>query len=241
MLFSRKLLASLLFVPLVACAAQAGDDTGAVKKAFADKFPQREVASVSATPVKGVYEIVLKDRQIVYTDSKVDHMFVGDLVDVKARKSLTEERMNQISRIDWKDLPLELAIKDVRGNGARKLVVFSDPDCPFCKKLEKEGLAGLDNVTIYTFLFPITQLHPDAMSKSEKIWCSKDRLASWHGQMLKGTAPAGAGGCDTPLARLQELGQKLGVTGTPALVFPNGQLVPGAIGKADIEKLLSAR
>ncbi len=236
---SRVALVSAVLGALVACSAQASDDSAAVKKNFIAKFPQREVVAVSPTPVSGIYEVVLPGRQVVYTNKTVSHMFVGDLIDVGAKKSLTEEKVAALSKVDWASLPLNLAIKDVRGNGSRQLAVFSDPDCPFCKKLEREGLAGIDNVTIYTFLLPITQLHPDAMKKSAQIWCAPDRLATWSGFMREDRALPSEAKCATPLAEIQQLGAKLGIQGTPALIFAHGQLVPGAIAKADIERLLN--
>lgn len=236
----RPLALALASFSLLACTAQAADDSDAVKKAFAKQFPERKVLSVAPTSMKGVYEVVMPGRQIVYTDARAEHLLVGELIDVKKRESLTEKRMSQLSKVDWKQLPLEQAIKEVRGQGRRQLAVFSDPDCPFCKKLEAT-LAQLDDVTIYTFLFPLAELHPDAARKSAQIWCANDRAEAWTQFMRKGIAPQGAGDCDTPIAKLQTLGQQLGISGTPALIFPNGQLVPGAIGKEDIEKLLGAR
>lgn len=236
----RPLCLALASLSLLACTAQAADDSEAVKKTFAKQFPERKVLSVSPTSMKGVFEVVMQGRQIVYTDARVEHLLVGELIDVKKRESLTEKRMNALSKVDWKALPLNLAIKEVRGQGSRQLAVFSDPDCPFCKKLEAT-LAQLDDVTIYTFLYPLAELHPDAPRKSAQIWCASDRTEAWTQLMRKNIAPQGAGDCETPIAKLQELGQKLGISGTPALVFTHGQLVPGAIGKADIEKLLSAR
>lgn len=236
----RPLGLALASLALLACTAQAADDGDAVKKAFARQFPERKVLSVTPTSMKGVYEVVMQGRQIVYTDARVEHLLVGELIDVKKRESLTEKRMNQLSKVEWKQLPLDLAIKEVRGQGRRQLAVFSDPDCPFCKKLEAT-LAQLDDVTIYTFLYPLEELHPDAPRKSAQIWCASNRVDAWTQLMRQGVAPQGAGDCDTPIARLQALGQQLGISGTPALIFANGQLVPGAIGKEDIEKLLGAR
>lgn len=230
-----------LSATLLACQAQAADESQTVKKLFSQKFPQREVVQVQASPVSGVYEVVLAGRQVVYTDAKVAHMFVGELIDIEGRVSLTEERVAELSRVDWKTLPLQHAIQDKRGNGQRKIAVFSDPDCPFCKKLEKEGLAKLDNVTIYTFLYPLEQLHPDAMRKSAQIWCSKDKLQAWAQTMRNNQATSGSGDCKTPLAEIQALGQKLGIQGTPALTFESGKLVAGAIPAEDIEKLLSQK
>ena len=156
MLRLRPLAAFMLAIPLLACAAGTADNTDSVRQAFEKKFPQRQVQAVRATPVTGIYEIVLPDRQVVYADAKVKHLFVGDLIDVDARQSLTEARVAELSKVDWKNLPLDLAFKEVRGNGSRKLAVFSDPDCPFCKRLERDSLKGVTNVTIYTFLYPLT-------------------------------------------------------------------------------------
>ena len=237
----RPLWLALSSLSLIACSAQAADDADAVKKAFSRQFPDRQVVSVAPTSMKGVFEVVMQGRQIVYTDARAEHLLVGELIDVKKKESLTEKRMNQLSRVDWNSLPLDLAIKEVRGQGSRKLVVFSDPDCPFCKKLETT-LAQLDDVTIHTFLFPLAELHPDAPRKSAQIWCASNRTEAWVQLMRNGVAPQqGAASCDTPLAKLQELGQKLGISGTPALVFPNGQLVSGAIPKTDVEKLLNSK
>ncbi|KZE33884.1 thiol:disulfide interchange protein DsbC [Crenobacter luteus] len=237
------------FVPLTACSAGSPSDArpaspspDAVKKAFAARFPNRPVQSVSATPLPGIYEVVLPGRQIMYTDAKVNYLFLdANLIDVQKRESLTEARMEALSRVDWKSLPLADAVKEVRGNGARKLVVFSDPDCPFCKKLERETIARLDNVTVYTFLYPIAQLHPDAERKSRQIWCSADRAAAWTGLMRDGRPLSGRDDCATPLARLQKLGDSLGVNGTPALVFASGRLVAGAQPLEQVERWLAEK
>lgn len=246
--FRRLALVSLL-LPLIACSASA-ETPDQVKAAFQSKFPQHTVSSVQASPVAGLFEVVVKMKQgnreqfsVVYTDGKVDHLITGDLIDTKTRSSLTEDRLAELNKVkvDWAKLPLDKAIKDVRGNGSRKLVVFSDPDCPFCKKLERESLANLKDVTIYTFLYPLAQLHPDAPRKSRQIWCSKDRAAAWTGFVRDGKALSGSDKCATPLAEIAALGEQLGISGTPALIFPNGELVPGAIPLAEIEKHLAAK
>ncbi|MBV8047835.1 MAG: DsbC family protein [Paludibacterium sp.] len=230
---------------LLSCGANA-DNNGnaqlaAVKKAFEQRFTDRQVLAVRVTPLKGIYEIDVQGNQIVYADQKLDYLFVGDLIDVKSGQSLTEARQAELNRVAWNVLPLTDAIKEVRGNGARKLAIFTDPDCPFCHQLEKEGLAGVDNVTIYTFLFPLTQLHPDAMHKAKQVWCAPDRLKAWRDWMDNGVKPSGDDACDTPIDRNLALGDKLGVNGTPALVFGNGRLVAGAIPKAQLEQLLDAK
>ncbi len=240
---SKLVLAGLLF-PMVACSANNPGETeslDSVKNAFQSRFTDRKVVSVSKTPVKGIYEIVLKGNQVIYSDPKVEHLFIGDLIDVKKNQSLTEKKQRELSKVDWNTLPLDLAVKEVRGNGQRKLVVFSDPDCPYCKKLEREGLNGVTNVTIYTFLYPLTELHPDAARKSQQIWCAKDRTAAWLGWMRDGKALTGPTDCATPLDRVGALGEKMGITGTPALIFPSGEMVPGAIDREQIEEGLNRK
>lgn len=231
---------------LLSCSANADNNAGnasltAVKKAFEQRFSDRKVLDVRTTPLKGIYEVDVQGNQVVYVDQKVSYLFVGDLIDVKSGQSLTEARQAALSQVSWNGLPLNDAIKEVRGNGARKLAVFTDPDCPFCHQLEKQSLAGVDNVTIYTFLFPLTQLHPDALHKSQQIWCAEDALKSWKSWMDDGVKPVGEGKCATPIERNLALGEKLGVSGTPALVFGNGRLVAGAIPKEQLEQLLDAK
>lgn len=236
-------LAATLLLSMTACNANATTtDTEQVKQAFTSRFPNREVLSVSTTPLQGIYEVVVKGKQIVYTDASAKYLFVGDLIDADAKASLTERKMTELNRVDFNKLPLKYAIKEVRGNGARKLAVFTDPDCPYCKQLERESLPDITNVTIYTFLYPLAQLHPDAPHKARQIWCAKDRLQTWTAFMRDGQELTGTDKCDTTtLDKIAALGDQLGITGTPGLIFANGQLVPGAIAKDDIEKLLDAK
>ncbi|WP_024301870.1 DsbC family protein [Pseudogulbenkiania sp. MAI-1] len=239
----KKLALATLLLSSVACAAKASDpDVAEVKKAFAARFPDRKVESVNPTPVSGIYEVVLSGRQIIYVDASVKHLFVGDLIDAEKRESLTEKRVAELSKVAWKDLPLDAALKEVRGSGARKVAIFSDPDCPFCKRLERDTLKDVNNVTIYTFLYPLTQLHPDAMRKSRQIWCSKDRVGSWTAHMRQGAELSGPDNCDTSaLDKNQTLGAKLGINGTPTMIFGNGRMVSGAIPAAEFEKHLNAQ
>lgn len=246
----RPLAAALLMLPLVACsAASGGDSPDKVKKAFQERFPERKVVSVKTTPIPSLFEVVVKVSQggrdgysVVYSDARADYIVVGDLIDAKKRESLTEARAEELNKVtvSFATLPLDKAIKEVRGDGSRKLVVFSDPDCPFCKRLETT-LKDVNNVTVYTFLYPLSELHPDAPRKSQAIWCSADRAKTWSSFMRDGTALPAKTDCETPLAEIQQLGNKLGIRGTPALIFANGDLVSGAIPKEEIEKRLSAK
>lgn len=251
MLRARKLMLASLLLPLMAACSASAETPDQVKATFKTKFPQHEVTSVKAAPVSGLFEVVVKMKQggreqfsVVYTDGKVDHLITGDLIDTQTRTSLTEHRLEELNsvKVNWADLPLDKAIKEVRGKGQRKLVVFSDPDCPFCKKLERESLSQLDNVTVYTFLYPLEQLHPDAPRKSRLIWCSKDPAEAWLGYMRHDKVRDNTiENCPNPLAEIAQLAEKLGINGTPGLVFQNGDVVAGAIPLEMIEKRLATK
>lgn len=185
-----------------------------------------KVQSVRNTPIAGLYEVVVSGNQVVYVDGSANYMLVGDLIDVNTRQSLTDERSAELNKIDFSTLPLDMAIKEVRGNGKLKVAVFSDPDCPFCKRLEHE-FAKMTDITIYNFMLPIASLHPDAQRKAELIWCQPDRTAAWTQWMRQGKMPPAAPACDNPVAETVSLGEQLGFNGTPTLVFPNGRSQSG--------------
>ena len=128
----------------------------------------------------------------------------------------------------------------VKGNGSRKLVVFSDVDCPYCKQLERKELTNITDVTIYTFLYPIDQLHPDAANKSRSIWCATNREKAWTDWILKDQLHTTTGKCEVPLEKVGELARKFGITGTPALIFSDGKKIPGAVPYKEIERYLQA-
>ena len=211
-------------------------DTATVKKLVEQKFPGATVKAVTKSPYFGLFEVQFDD-QIIYTDNKVAYVMVGSVYDTANKKNLTEDRLRKLNRIAFDSLPLDLAIKRVKGNGTRKLVVFSDADCPFCARLENE-LKGIDDVTVYTFLYPIDSLHPDAARKSKMIWCAPDRLKAWDEFYASGKLPDNKGDCDTPLPTLQALGQKFKISATPTLVFNDGTIVPGALPKDRLESEL---
>ena len=228
----------------------AARELAAVKQALEAKFPGAPIRNVSRSPYFGLFEAQLDDRTL-YTDGKVNYVIVGSVYDTATRTNLTEQRMKRMNRIAWDSLPLELAIKKVKGDGSRKLAIFSDADCPYCKRLEAE-MKGLDNVTIYTFLFPIDQLHPDSARKSAMIWCSPDRIKAWDEWFDTGKLPDNKGDCATPIAQTALLGQKYHVNATPTLVFEDGSFTPGALpldrieaemtqAAAELKKLPTAR
>lgn len=211
-------------------------DALAVRKVLEERFPGAQVKHVAKTPYLGLYEAMFDD-QMVYVDPKVSYVFFGQIYDAKTKVNLTEQKLRQINRIAWNELPLNLAMKKVKGDGSRKLVVFSDADCPFCARLE-ETLKAVNNVTIYTFLYPIDQLHPDAARKSRLIWCSPDKVKAWDDFFASGALPDNPGNCENPVAATAALGQKLRVSATPTLVFADGSVVPGALPAANLESEL---
>jgi thiol:disulfide interchange protein DsbC len=226
---------------LLGSAAVAIADEVAIRKAIQGIYPKVKVESVAKTPYSGLYEVFI-DGQIIYSDENFTYFIAdGHLVDSKTRKELTSSRLDELTKVDFDALPLDKAIKVVRGNGSRKMVVFSDPDCPYCKKLEREGLSSLTDVTIYTFLYPLEGLHPDAASKAKAIWCSQDRAKAWHDWILNGQLPKGEGTCDASLDKIAALGRKLGIASTPTLIFADGKRLRGAYPSKDIEKALDPK
>jgi thiol:disulfide interchange protein DsbC len=219
--------------------APAASDAGvaAITKTLEQKFPGAAIRNVARTPYFGLYEAQV-DEQLIYTDSKAAYVMVGAVYDTESKRNLTEARMRELNRVAFSSLPLDLAIKKVKGNGERKLAVFSDADCPFCAKLETE-LKGIDNVTIYTFLYPIDQLHPDAARKSRMIWCAPDKTKAWDDFFASGKLPDNNGDCRNPVQVTAELGRKMRVSATPTLVFADGSVIPGALPAAQLEQQIA--
>ena len=216
--------------------AGASADEADVKKAMEAKLGTK-VESVTKSGYLGLYE-VYADGNILYTDEKMTAFIAGgQLIDGKSLKNVTDERMRKLTAIKFSDLPLERAIKQVRGDGKRVLATFEDPNCGYCKRLAKD-LQKLDNVTIYTFLLPI--LSEDSLKKSKQIWCSADRTKAWNDWMLEGRAPGGKDDCDTSaVTKNQEFGRRLNISGTPTIFFADGERVPGAIPLPKLEQKLS--
>jgi thiol:disulfide interchange protein DsbC len=184
----------------------------------------------------GLFELRVDGTEIFYTDASANFLIQGQLIDTKNQRNLTEERMQKIMAVDFKSLPVKDAIVIVRGKGERKMAIFEDPNCGYCKRFERE-LQSIDNVTVYLFLYPI--LGKDSIDKSKAIWCAKDQPKAWQDFMLKDQAPT-ATGCDaTALKRNVEFGQKQRINGTPTSIFADGSRISGAVEMAQIEKMLS--
>ena len=212
----------------------------AIRKNIAERLPDfPKIDEVTKTPVPGIYELRI-GTEVLYTDEQGNYLIEGSLIDTKTRTNLTEARVSKLAAIDFSKLPLKDAIVWKQGTGARKLVVFADPNCGYCKKFERD-LAQVKDVTVYTFLYPI--LGPDSSDKSRNIWCAKDATKAWRDWMVEGTAipAATAASCDSAvLQRNLALGRKYRISGTPGLVFEDGTHKPGAIPPAQIEQLLAS-
>ena len=215
-------------------------DEASVKKAVEAAYPKFKVESVTKTNYGGLYEVFM-GGQIIYTDERMSFLIAeGRLVDPKSKKDITGERLEELTKIDFSSLPLEQAIKVVKGNGSRKLVVFSDVDCPYCKRLEQNELSNISDVTVYTFLYPIAQLHPEAAAKSKLIWCATNKSKAWDDWIFHNQLPKTSVNCDAPIERVGELARTLGVTSTPTLIFSDGKRMLGAQPYKEIERALMA-
>lgn len=223
----------ILLVALLTISCAYADTLADIKDSLQKNYPQLgKITQVNKAPIDGLYEVVTEEH-LFYTDEKAQYLIDGSVYELKTMRNLTDERERKLFAVDFNSLPLDLAMKQVKGNGKRKLVVFTDPNCGFCKKLEGE-LPKVDNVTIYRLLFPI---FPGSAEKARDVWCSKDRNKAWEDLMLRGTNPP-AGNCDTPFAKIHALGQKLKVTGTPTLIFSDGSMAPGYLPAAQLDQAL---
>lgn len=200
-------------------------DEASVKRLFETRFSGLRAESVTRTPYLGLYEVVIGD-EIVYTDERATYIFNGSVIDARTKRNLTEERLQKLATIRFDELPLELAIKAVRGNGKRVVAIFADPYCPYCRSLDK-ALSQVNDVTIYTFLYPILR-EVESPRMARQIWCAPDRAKAYYDFMLNNRPPAVSVECDAPIEKWKALGQKLGVRATPTSFVPNGQRVLGA-------------
>ena len=230
-----QLIPTLLAAAALTLSLSVTAQEAAIRKTLAERIPQMEkIDEVQPTAMSGLYEVRI-GTDIFYTDAKGNYLIQGELIDTRARRNLTEDRINKLSAVDFAALPFKDAFTIVRGDGKRKLAVFEDPNCGYCKRFERD-MQNVDNVTVHLFLYPI--LSPDSAEKSRNIWCAKDRTAAWEDYMVRDRIPAAAT-CDTSaLQRNLAFGKKYKITGTPTLIFADGSRVPGAIPAKDVEKRL---
>lgn len=202
-----------------------------LKSNLSRHYPNIQVSNIQATEMTGLYSANL-DNQIIYLDENAQHMFIGSMVRLKDQKNLTKDLVLKQNSIDWKQLPLKDAIKTVKGNGKQQLAIFSDPNCPYCKKLEAE-LDKLNDVTIYTFIYP---LKAQSITVSKSIWCDPNQAYAWKNLLQKNIQPKEKT-CTNPIDRNLELGKKLGIEGTPTLIFGSGLKMVGGRSAEDIRMI----
>ena len=231
--------AVLLATGLLASCVEAQNTTEAtIKKVLEPRLGGAKIESIRETPYSGLYEVRVAG-DILYTDKKGDYLFIGHVYDTKTSTNLTRARIEEVNKIKFSDLPLELALKQVKGNGKRVIAVFEDPNCGYCKRLRQTTLKEIDNVTIYTFMYNI--LSEDSFVKSKNIWCAADRVKAWDDWMINNKLPPAApAGCESPNDQVVALGQKLRIQGTPAIFFTDGSRIPGAIDLKGLEAKLQS-
>jgi thiol:disulfide interchange protein DsbC len=233
----RTLTASLALFSLLTGSMSAFAQEAAIRKNLADRLPAfARIDEISKTPVNGLYEVRINETDIFYSDAEGNFLIQGAMLDTRERRNLTEERVTKLSAVAFDSLPLKDAFKIVRGNGKRKMAVFEDPNCGYCKRFERD-LQNVNDVTVYMFLYPI--LSPDSADKSRNIWCAKDKGKLWQDVMVR-DQPIPKATCDTAaIDRTLAFGKAHKITGTPTIFFADGSRVPGAIGQPQIEKFLA--
>jgi thiol:disulfide interchange protein DsbC len=220
----------LLFLLVVLAAMPALAGEADIRRALEPKLGGR-IDGIQATPLPGIFEVRFQSRegpQIVYTDSMGTHILTGNLIETRSGRDLTEERMQKLTAVDFNSLPLDLAVKVQRGSGKRVLAMFSDPYCPYCRRLE-QTLLQIDDLTVYVFMFPV--IRPDRADHSRAVWCAPDRAKAWLELAASDTpkVPPGGSSCADPVDKVLELGRSLRVTGTPTLFFANGERASGGM------------
>jgi len=232
-----KLMKTVLIAATLAVTLSATAQEATIRKNLGERIPQlQKIDEVTKSPMPGLFEIRVNGTEILYTDAEGNFLLQGNLIDTKQRRNLTEERVDKLTAISFDALPLKDAFTIVRGNGKRKLAVFADPNCGYCKKFERD-LLQVDNVTVHLFLYPI--LSADSNEKSRNIWCAKDKAKAWLDWMVRDQLPKAASCDSAAIERNIEIGRKYKISGTPTLVFADGSRVPGAVGAAEVEKRLT--
>lgn len=231
------LLAAAIACITTATVVWATDGTTELREVLLKRFPSTRVDEVRATPMGGVYEVSM-GKNVAYVDTSGRYFMFGHLYDMVGQKDLTELRKPQLDRIEFSKLPFDDAIKFVTGTGQRKIAIFSDPDCPYCRKLETE-VAKLTDATVYVFSAPYPSLHPEALDRSVNIWCSPDRAAAWRTYMTGGLLP-NTPKCGNPIERNMSLRDRLGIVGTPTIITSDGQKHAGFASLTELNQWLIA-
>ncbi|MEB0032981.1 DsbC family protein [Undibacterium sp. RTI2.1] len=232
----KKINKAAVLLCVVSLSAVAADKNADLIKKLEVRVGAGEIETITKTPYGELYEVKTK-RDVIYTDKEGKYLFAGRVIDTASGKNLTEERLDDINKVDFKSLPLDLALKYTKGNGKRVFAIFEDPNCGYCKKFRKT-LQDMDNVTVYTFQYNI--LTEESKTKSRDIWCMPDRSKAWDEWMLNNKAPVtAAASCTSPSDKVLELGKKYRIQGTPAIIFTDGSRIPGAVDVKTMEDKLA--
>lgn len=222
-------------------AAMTHADESAIREVLKRKAPDAQIVSIRKLPYAGLYEVALRrdgESRVYYTDAQASIIIVGgNLIETRTDRSLTEDRLRGLSAIAWKDLPFRWAVTSRRGDGRREIAIFSDPNCPYCRKFERE-LATLDNITVHIFMYAVVK--PESVRQTKAVWCSKDRAKAWNDLMLRDIEPTAPTDCENPIGELIALGRRLGATSTPTWYLPNGEKYIGAQPMKVVVPLLDA-
>jgi thiol:disulfide interchange protein DsbC len=233
-----KIAALMALGMMASCVGAENTVEANIRKNIEPRLGGAKIESISETPYSGLYELRV-GGDILYTDKKAEYLFIGQVYEAKTSKNLTRARIDDLNKIKFSDLPLNLALKQVKGDGKRVIAVFEDPNCGYCKRLRQTTLKDLNNVTIYTFMYNI--LNEDSFVKSKNIWCAPNRVKAWDDWMINGKVPvATPASCESPNDKVVALGQKLNITGTPAIFFTDGTRIPGAVDLATLEAKLQS-
>ena len=215
-------------------------DEQAIRRAVSAQIGDARILEVRRLPYGDLYEVVFRGPRgvgVVYADGAAKALLGGPLIDLKSGENLTEVRVRKLTAIDWKTLPMQWAITAKRGTGRREIAVFSDPNCPYCKRFE-EGLATVDDLTVYIFPYPV--IKPESVRQTKGVWCSKDRLKAWNDMMFRRIEPTAKPDCATPIDQLVELGKSLGATSTPTWFLRNGEMRSGTVPMEALVELMDA-
>jgi thiol:disulfide interchange protein DsbC len=245
---ASRWVAALLTAVCAAAPVLAADDVPPISKeviakvraALKERVPQLTVLDVRGSEIPGLYEVLAPDG-VTYTDITGNYVLMGSLIDTRAHRNLSQVHWQDFNRVDYASLPFRLAIKSVKGDGSRQIAVFADPKCPFCQQLEQQ-LDKMDNITIYTFLYPLEEIHPGATAQAHQIWCSADREATWTHWMRKHETPAPGADCkDDPVKELAAFGEHLHIITTPTIIFPSGERSPGLPSQQQFDQMLATQ
>ena len=235
----RRFCAALTALTVVFFAGAAWPDEQAIRKVLKAKLPDAKVLSVKRLPYGGLYEVAVRQGdqpRVFYTDAEARIVVIGaNVIETATDRSLTEERLRQLTSIDWNTLPFKWALTTRRGDGRREIAIFSDPNCPFCRKFEKD-VASVENITVHIFMYPV--IKAESVQQTKSVWCSKDRAKAWNDLMLRDIQPTAPTDCPTPIDELVALGKKLGTTSTPTWFLRNGEKYQGALPMSEVVPLL---